>query len=190
MARPVHVVDELPGEGNVPNLVIAKIGADGKVGVFNAAGATHVVVDVVGCFATDCRRPLHAADAGRLLDTRTGGCAPLGPGSTTAVIGPRAWAVCRRRGVSAVLLNVDREGAGRGDEHHGVPVGHGSADRWRTSTGACRGRRRRPQCSCKVGADGKVQLFNSAGVDRRRRRRGGLVHVVADGDRGRNVAGR
>ena len=35
----------------VPNLVVAKGGADGKVAVYNNAGATHVVFDAVGWYA-------------------------------------------------------------------------------------------------------------------------------------------
>ena len=33
---------------NIPNLVITKIGADGKINIFNAFGNTHVLVDVLG----------------------------------------------------------------------------------------------------------------------------------------------
>jgi hypothetical protein len=36
----------------VPNLVIAKVGADGKVAVYNDAGSAHVVLDVVGWYST------------------------------------------------------------------------------------------------------------------------------------------
>lgn len=35
----------------VPNLVVAKVGPDGSVSVFNLAGDVHVVVDIVGWFA-------------------------------------------------------------------------------------------------------------------------------------------
>ncbi len=34
----------------VPNLVVAKVGADGKVAVYNNTGSTHVVLDVVGWY--------------------------------------------------------------------------------------------------------------------------------------------
>ncbi|MGH9226597.1 MAG: hypothetical protein ACRD2W_23065 [Acidimicrobiales bacterium] len=34
----------------VPNLVVAKVGADGKVNLFNLTGSTHVVADVAGWF--------------------------------------------------------------------------------------------------------------------------------------------
>lgn len=40
----------VPGQ-TVPNLVVVKVGADGKVSIFNAAGGTHVIVDVVGWYS-------------------------------------------------------------------------------------------------------------------------------------------
>jgi hypothetical protein len=33
------------------NLVVVKVGADGKIGIFNAAGTTDVIVDVVGWYS-------------------------------------------------------------------------------------------------------------------------------------------
>jgi hypothetical protein len=35
----------------VPNLVVVKLGSDGSVQVFNAAGSTDVVVDVSGWYS-------------------------------------------------------------------------------------------------------------------------------------------
>ena len=40
----------LPNQ-TIPNLVVAKVGADGKVSIYNHAGASHVIFDVVGWFA-------------------------------------------------------------------------------------------------------------------------------------------
>jgi hypothetical protein len=34
----------------VPNLVVAKVGAGGKVSLYNNAGSTHLVADVMGWF--------------------------------------------------------------------------------------------------------------------------------------------
>jgi len=39
----------VPGQ-TVPNLVMVKVGTDGKVKIYNAAGQTHVIFDVVGYF--------------------------------------------------------------------------------------------------------------------------------------------
>ena len=35
----------------VPNLVMAKVGADGKVSIFNNLGTSHVIFDVVGWYS-------------------------------------------------------------------------------------------------------------------------------------------
>ena len=40
-----------PGE-SVPNLVVAKVGNNGKVSVYNAAGTTDVIFDVTGWYST------------------------------------------------------------------------------------------------------------------------------------------
>ena len=56
---------------SIPNLVIAKIAADGTVCLFNTA-ATHLIVDVAGYFpGTDALTPL--TSPARLLDTRADG---------------------------------------------------------------------------------------------------------------------
>jgi hypothetical protein len=34
----------------VPNLVVVKLGADGKVAIFNGAGSADVIADVVGWY--------------------------------------------------------------------------------------------------------------------------------------------
>jgi hypothetical protein len=38
------------GGQTVPNLVVVKVGTDGKINIFNAFGSAHVVVDVVGWY--------------------------------------------------------------------------------------------------------------------------------------------
>jgi hypothetical protein len=75
---------------NVANLVIARIGTDGKVSVYNFGGNAHVVVDVTGYFvkAAGAGR-FHGVVPQRLLDTRvTAAGAPRGgipaPGQTIA----------------------------------------------------------------------------------------------------------
>jgi hypothetical protein len=100
-----------PGE-TVPNLVTVKIGADGKVALFNGSGGTtHLVADVEGYYiasaAGDGYVPVSPA---RLLDTRKG----IGTGGSTSPVpvggtlnlkidgsGPVAAS-----GVTAVALNV------------------------------------------------------------------------------------
>jgi hypothetical protein len=72
-ARPLASnLNVLPGE-SVPNLVVTKVAADGSVMLFNAAGSTHLVVDLMGRFDGD--RSSGAGrfvpkDPKRLMDTR------------------------------------------------------------------------------------------------------------------------
>jgi hypothetical protein len=68
-------LNAVPGE-SVPNLVITKVAADGTVTLYNAAGTTHLVVDLMGRFDGD--RSSGAGryvprDPKRLVDTRWSG---------------------------------------------------------------------------------------------------------------------
>jgi len=38
----------IPPGLRVPNLVVVKVGADGKIDLYNPAGSTDIVIDVVG----------------------------------------------------------------------------------------------------------------------------------------------
>src|SRR5207342_1923179 len=85
----------------VPNMVIAKVGANGQVSIYNDSGSVDVVVDVLGWFPTGTT--YNAMVPARLLDTRL--TAPVIGGVTTDVPiagqsgGPPA-------GATAVALNV------------------------------------------------------------------------------------
>ena len=100
-----------PGS-EVANMVTVALGDGGQVGVFNAAGQVHVVLDVVGYYA-DAGGPLGARFLGvspqRAFDTRGGiggvPAQPLGPGGVlhfdvTGVAGVPA------SGVTAVVVNL------------------------------------------------------------------------------------
>ena len=50
-ARPLAANLNFVANQTVPNLVIAKVGSDGKVSVYNAAGSAHLIVDVVGWYS-------------------------------------------------------------------------------------------------------------------------------------------
>ena len=88
---------------NVPNLVIARLGADGKVCIFSLA-PTHVVADVSGWFPAG--HAYQSLSPVRLVDTRTGLGAPpekvpAGGTLTVAVTGQGIGA-----DAAAVVLNV------------------------------------------------------------------------------------
>lgn len=72
----------------VPNMVISKIGPDGKVDLFNFAGSSDVVVDVLGYFVPQGGQRLTPITPVRTLDTRdgTGGRGTrLGPNDTVVI---------------------------------------------------------------------------------------------------------
>ncbi|HEX2118081.1 MAG TPA: peptidoglycan recognition protein [Acidimicrobiales bacterium] len=67
------------------NMVIARVGADGKVSIYNNLGSTDVIADVAGWFASPASPPPGSRYFGispnRILDTREG-AGRLGPGGT------------------------------------------------------------------------------------------------------------
>jgi hypothetical protein len=91
-----------------PNLVVAKLGADRAVSLFDfdAVGGTDLVVDVVGFFGADGGQ-VTAVDPQRLLDSRSGldtTARPFGSGEQRDVqVAGRAGVP---PGASAVVLNV------------------------------------------------------------------------------------
>ena len=88
------------------NLVLAKVGAGGQVSIYNLAGNTHVVADVVGYFSASGGAfvPL---DPTRVIDSRDGtgtAAAPLGLGdSRTMVIADNTPVPANAK---AVIVNV------------------------------------------------------------------------------------
>lgn len=101
----VSSLNFVPGQ-TVPNLVTVKVGATGAVSIFNAAGQTHVLADVVGYYDDASAagggwyNPLTPA---RLLDTRATG--PVGANSSISLpVAGRGGVPAS--GVQAVVLNV------------------------------------------------------------------------------------
>jgi murein DD-endopeptidase MepM/ murein hydrolase activator NlpD len=108
LVRPVvSNLNFTPGD-TVANQVVVKVGAGGKIALFNNSGSVDVIADVVGYYdggAGDTYNPLTPA---RLLDSRdgTGGYhAPWGGGESHDVQITGQGGV-PASGVSAVLLNV------------------------------------------------------------------------------------
>ena len=66
----------------VPNLVVAKVGANGAVSFFNKNGSSHIIVDLLGWYDAAGTGPMaHATSPQRLLDTRNAKL-KVGPNST------------------------------------------------------------------------------------------------------------
>ena len=87
----------------VPNMVVSKVGSDGAILVYNDSGNTHLIVDIVGYYASTSGTGIAAIAPARLLDTRGGHS--VGPNSTRDLmvvgVGP-----VPAEGVVAVILNV------------------------------------------------------------------------------------
>ena len=100
---------------NIANLVTAKVGTGGQVNIYNFAGNTHVLFDVVGYFPAGggaTSLSANAAQGGefvplspaRVLDTRSGS-GPLGPNSSLDLQVTGNGGV-PATGVAAVVMNV------------------------------------------------------------------------------------
>lgn len=83
------------------NLVLARLGANGQLAIFNSAGSTHMLADVVGWIPTGTSYGSLAPS--RLLDTRA--TLPLGPGQSRDLTVTGRGGV-PATGVGAVVLNV------------------------------------------------------------------------------------
>ncbi|HEX2785192.1 MAG TPA: hypothetical protein VHN36_16535 [Ilumatobacteraceae bacterium] len=154
----------------VPNLVTVKVGANGKVNLYNSEGFTSLVADVVGYYtaaSSGCPGRFTAVTPKRVLDTREGAGTPVGAGQSinVAVTGGTTTVPA---GASGVALNVTVD----------QPTSAGFLTVWPAGEA-------RPLASshnfvpgltianlvlAKVGSGGQVSIFNS----------GGSTHVVAD----------
>ena len=151
----------------IPNLVVAKVGANGQVSIYNSSGWTDVVVDVLGWYQSDT--VFSSLSPSRLMDTRSGQRTTDGlaaGGGAIASGATRTLQVTGRggvplSGVGAVALNVTVTG----------PSGSGYLTVWPSGT-------QQPLASnlnfkpgqtipnsvvAKVGSGGQISIFNSSG---------------------------
>ncbi|MFT3791154.1 MAG: Calx-beta domain-containing protein [Rudaea sp.] len=151
----------------IANLVVSKVSADGKVSLFNSAGSTDLIADVMGWFPNGSE--LTSLQPARLLDNRPTGTTVDGQFQHGGPLGPQAtldFTVAGRggvpaSGVGAVVLNVTVT----------QPTAPGYVTVWPTGSA-------QPLASnlnftagltipnlviVKVGDEGKVSLYNSQG---------------------------
>ena len=88
----------------VPNLVLSKVGANGRISMTVSEGSAHLIADVVGYLSKSGGSSLVPLTPTRLRDTRDAG-APVGSGSTID-IKVTGTAAVPASGVNAVVLNV------------------------------------------------------------------------------------
>ena len=159
----------------VPNLVTVKVGANGRVNMFNSQGYTQVLADVVGYYTasvTGCNGKFTAVTPGRVLDTRygigTGGStAPVGAGQSINVLVAGKMGV-PSGGVSGVALNVTVTSPTQEGYLTVWPTGEAQAGA--SSHNFVPGLTVANLVLAKVGSGGQVSIFNSAGS----------THVIAD----------
>ncbi|MCX7621945.1 MAG: fibronectin type III domain-containing protein, partial [Acidimicrobiales bacterium] len=145
-----------------PNLVMAKVSPDGFVKVFNNAGSTHVIFDIVGYFSGGGTNYTALAPR-RVLDTRVGLGGPsskLGPGQQRQVLVVGTGGV-PPSGVNAVVINVTATGPTAPSHLTVWPFG------WpmpvASSLNVSAGETRANLVVAKVGGDGTVWVFNNSG---------------------------
>ena len=153
----------------VPNLVMVKLGVEGRVSLFNNLGSTHVVVDVAGWYGVDPSpgSGFVALPPSRVLDTRAGARTPLAAGGTRGLQVTGRGGV-PAAGVSAVVLNVTVTEPSAGGFLTAWPGGE--ARPLASNLNFVAGQTVPNLVVVKVGATGQVDLFNNTGT----------AHVVAD----------
>jgi hypothetical protein len=151
----------------VPNLVVAKVAADGTIQLYSSAN-THLVADVVGYFPSGSE--FTSLSPSRLLDTRAG----IGRPGTAKVTGGTAVTLdvtgvggVPASGVSAVIVNVTVTQP----ETSGIIVVYptGQSRPVASNLNYLRAQTVPNLVVAKVAADGTIQLYSSANT-----------HLVAD----------
>ena len=156
-----------PGR-NVPNLVVCKLGPDGAVSLVANAGELDVIADVVGCFTSDGASQVSIAPS-RLLDTRHGIGAPAGLVGADAEIDVNVVGIAGvDPAATAVILNVTATGTTQETFVTVYPDGVARPDA--SSLNVAQGATIANLVIAKVGANGRVRLYNHAGD----------LHLIAD----------
>ena len=147
------------------NLVVVKVGANGKASVFNYAGAAHVIIDVAGWYsggATGNAGRFEPLPPSRILDTRTGlgGAVRVGPGGTLdlQVTGRGGVPVS---GAQAAVVNLTVTGTTADSYLTVYPTGE--ARPLASNLNFPPGGTVAARAMVKLGAGGKVTIFNGAG---------------------------
>ncbi len=156
---------------SVPNLVVARVGADGRVSMYNDRGTVHVAADVQGWFTGDTTGSTYVPrDPVRILDTRdgTGGrSTKLGPGQTMELKVTEVGTV--PAGATAVVLNVTATNVS-GPESYLTVWPSGNTRPVASNLNFTGGQTVPNLVIARVGEGGKVSIYNDVGT----------VDVVAD----------
>lgn len=175
-SRPLASNLNFSARQSIANMVIAKIGADGSISIFNSDGATHVIVDVAGWFPVGGGyQPLSPT---RIADTRSGpldktfdgqvegvGAIKAGTSLSVPILGR---AGVPSTGVSAVALNVTATASTSNSFLTVYPTGE--ARPVASNINFLAGTSVPNMVVAKLGADGSISIYNSDGA----------THVIVD----------
>jgi hypothetical protein len=148
----------------VPNLVVVKVSAGGTVSVLNAAGSTHVILDVAGWYSNDGTAPDHdgrytAVVPSRLLDTRAGGVR-VGPNASLDLqVAGRGGVPAT--GATAAVLNVTATAPTATSFVTVHPAG--AARPLASNLNFDAGQSASNRVMATLGAEGRVTIYNLAG---------------------------
>jgi hypothetical protein len=156
---------------NVPNMVVSGVGPGGQVSMTINAGLAHVLIDVVGYYATNAGgmprgARLVTTTPRRILDTR--GRAPIGPGGSLRLQVRGVAPVPNSGAITGVVLNVTAISPTAGTFLTVFPDDSGRPITSNVNLG--RGQIRPNLVMVKIGASGGIRIYNQSGA----------VHVAAD----------
>ena len=155
-------VNMVPGQ-TVPNMVMTRVGSNGMVSIYNNAGATDVIVDVLGCFDDDSEGRYVALSPSRVLDTRDGTGAPLAQvGQTPLEVTLLARGGVPSDGVSGVMLNVTAV-APTGNTYVTIYPG-GTECPTASNLNVSAGQVIPNMVLARIGQGGTVLMYNNAGI--------------------------
>ncbi len=142
----------------IANMVIVPVGAAGQISLYNYAGQTQVLVDVLGWFATGAG--YNGFSPNRLLDTRKAG-GFVGPASVTnlTVLGTGG---VPDSGVDSVVLNVTATAPTTDSYITLYPTG--STRPTASNLNFSAGQTIANMVVVPVGSNGRVSIYNSAGL--------------------------
>lgn len=163
--RPTASNINFPAGRDVPNLVTMPLGTGGNILVYNSAGTTHLLVDVVGWYTPGDPSPgdrYNPVAPARVVDTRGANAPSMSAGVARSFLVRNVGGVPATT-ARAVVLNVTVTGTvGNGY----VTVFESGAVRPATSSlNYVRGQTVANQVIARVGSDGKVSVYTKTGAD-------------------------
>ena len=179
-ARPAASNLNFSAGQTVANLVVIKVGSNGRITIFNGStGSAHLIVDITGYYGSYVARSvagslpnlLRAVTPFRARDTRSGQGGPSGPIATrgTSTVTVQGLGGVPATGVTAVVANVTVTGASGGGYFTVYPAG--AARPAASNLNFSAGQTVANLVVIKVGSNGRITIFNGST---------GSAHLIVD----------